>query len=292
MINLPSPAQIAWMKEHVDDTRVPGMIAVTSICGVASIIFVSLRFIARRMARVKPQLNDWLLLVALIHIAGEVLYCVSLAFVKFGILSLYIVIFPGKKIRWTAIAVGTFVALWTLAASLVTIFQCVPIESIWDPAMHDGNCVNFGVLALVHNICNIVTDLAIFVMPIPPVLKLKLPRERKIYVLLSFLLGASACVVSVVRTAYTLDIGSTVDNSWDMVPGANISIAEIMAGILAACIPTYGPLVHYISGKRRATRDKLQYKSASRLTSQESHELALRRGDAYKSAHSEVSTKW
>lgn len=77
MINLPSPAQIAWMKEHVDDTRVPGMIAVTSICGVASVFFVSLRFIARRMGRVKPQLNDWLLLVALVSDPSKISFSAS-----------------------------------------------------------------------------------------------------------------------------------------------------------------------------------------------------------------------
>lgn len=66
MAQLPTPSEIAWMKAHADDTRVPSIIATTSICGIASTVFVLLRFISRRMARLKPQLNDWLLVVALV----------------------------------------------------------------------------------------------------------------------------------------------------------------------------------------------------------------------------------
>lgn len=62
----PSPLEIAWMKAHAADTRVPDMIAATVICSVASTAFVVLRFISRRMACIKPRLNDWLLVVSLV----------------------------------------------------------------------------------------------------------------------------------------------------------------------------------------------------------------------------------
>lgn len=125
-----------------------------------------------------------------INISNETLYCVTLAFIKFSILSLYVVIFPGKTMRRLAIAVGAFVAIWTLTASLAAVLRCVPIAALWDMTIINSYCINYGILVLVHNICNIITDLILLAMPIYPVSRLKLPTEKKVFVLLSFLLGA------------------------------------------------------------------------------------------------------
>lgn len=52
----------------------------------------------------------------------------------------------------------------------------------------------------------------------------------------------SAFVVSIIRQAYAGKVGSTADSSWDDMPAALVSVAELMAGFLAASIPTYRPL--------------------------------------------------
>ena len=52
----------------------------------------------------------------------------------------------------------------------------------------------------------------------------------------------SAFIVSIVRQAYAGKVGSTADPTWDDMPAALVSVAELMAGFLAASIPTYRPL--------------------------------------------------
>jgi hypothetical protein len=64
MPRLPDAAEIAYMEAHIDDTRVPDIIACTSICGVASIVFVVLRLISRRFSKGGMETSDWLILFA------------------------------------------------------------------------------------------------------------------------------------------------------------------------------------------------------------------------------------
>lgn len=64
MPRLPDAAEIAYMEAHINDTRVPDVIACTSICGIASIIFIVLRLISRRVAKGGMEASDWLILFA------------------------------------------------------------------------------------------------------------------------------------------------------------------------------------------------------------------------------------
>ena len=62
-----SPEQAQYMKDHIDDTKVPGLIAVGCSCLALSYIFVCLRFISRRIGKVKLAANDWLIVLALVN---------------------------------------------------------------------------------------------------------------------------------------------------------------------------------------------------------------------------------
>lgn len=55
----------------------------------------------------------------------------------------------------------------------------------------------------------------------------------------------SVCVISIVRLFYAKHV-ATVDPTWDFVWPSTISGLECCSAILAACIPTYRPLVNKI----------------------------------------------
>ncbi|RFU74508.1 integral membrane [Trichoderma arundinaceum] len=208
-------------------------------------------------------------LLQVINIINENLYCVCMAFIKFSILSMYHSIFPQRGFHYCLAAVAVFMALWAISCAFVAIFQCTPIAYGWDPTIAGGFCVNYGALVLVAGICNIITDFVILAMPIPLVLKLNLSPQRKRMVIFTFAMGGrqvplfpsspyaayreklvnilfSACIVSIVRLAFTLAVGSTADGSWDNMPAGMLSVVELMTGILAASLPIYRPLYRRI----------------------------------------------
>lgn len=75
-------------------------------------------------------------------------------------------------------------------------------------------------------------------------------------------------------------------NSGDIIPGAIVSIVELTTGILAACLPTYGPLVHRTMGRKTKTSGGgPDFNYATRVPSEQSYELMSDRNATYKRAH-------
>ncbi|POS80965.1 hypothetical protein DHEL01_v200638 [Diaporthe helianthi] len=264
----PTEEETAWMLEHKDDTLVPNIIACNVICGVISIIVLVLRFWSRRVSfgRLKIELSDWLFVIAWWSIATEVCYYLSMGFLKSSILRLYGSIFISRRFHACLWAVGAFVAGWTISAAGVSIGQCTPIAYGWDQTIPGGSCVKYGLLVLVAGVLNVVTDLIILVLPIPSVLRLQISKQKKYLIIFTFAMGSSACIISIIRLAFSVNVGSTSDVSWTNVPSAFVTAAELMVGLLATSIPTYRPLY------RRFVQRFTSQKSSGQDYQQGSHE--------------------
>ncbi|XXH02501.1 hypothetical protein Hte_008877 [Hypoxylon texense] len=179
-----------------------------------------------------------------------------MTFIKLSILSLYARIFPVPRFHWYLRAVTVFLVAWALQGVFVTIFQCTPIEYGWNRELAGGFCINYGINVLVSGIANIVTDFVILCIPIPLVLKLQATAQKKRLLIFIFALGGSACIVSIIRLPYSLRLGE-FDGSWTGIPAAMINNAELMAGFLAASIPTYWPLYRrWVQGIKGSIRDR------------------------------------
>ena len=61
-----SPQEILFQKEHIDDDKRPDIISSHVICLTLACIAVSLRYVARRIGRIRLAADDWLSLAGLI----------------------------------------------------------------------------------------------------------------------------------------------------------------------------------------------------------------------------------
>ena len=68
MASLPSPAELQWQELHAKDNAVPSVIAANVIGFSLACIAVILRFVARRVAKIKYQIDDWLIIVGLVRL--------------------------------------------------------------------------------------------------------------------------------------------------------------------------------------------------------------------------------
>ena len=75
------------------------------------------------------------------------------------------------------------------------IFQCVPIEAAWNPAV-EGHCINLSTVLVVGASMDIVTDFVILLLPMPQLWCLQVSTKQKIQLTGIFLLGG-VCVVEV-----------------------------------------------------------------------------------------------
>ncbi|KAI0839478.1 hypothetical protein F5Y06DRAFT_23125 [Hypoxylon sp. FL0890] len=283
----PSPEEIAYMMAHASDDLRPNIIVCVSICAFLAAVFVATRLFARWLHGNTLMLADYLIIFALClyipfcvtlalctnsglgkhalfvtnprllqiyFISSEVIYSVVIVVIKWSIAAFYRRIFPQKWFRWSLLGVTIFMGAWMFTTVFAIIFQCTPIEFNWDTTIPGGHCIDIGALALVTSILNVLTDVAILVLPLPLVWKLKVTPRRRLGLIILFGLGGGACVVGITRAGYIGKLNATVDPTWDNVPAAYLSTIEILAGFLVSCIPSYPVLFRRATGNTMASK--------------------------------------
>lgn len=122
-------------------------------------------------------------------------------FTKAAVLLLYRRVFdaPGVK-AWgvsfhkTIMLLLALVAAAFVAVELTSIFACVPVVRRWNKAIH-GTCVDADSYAAL----NIASDIIIFILPVPLIIRLQIPTRQKVALALIFSLGAFLCITLIVR---------------------------------------------------------------------------------------------
>ncbi len=119
---------------------------------------------------------------------SAILYRASLVAIKICFLLHYLRIFPLGNVRRFCFILLSIIAVWGLLQVLLVIFQCRPVSGFWDKST-DSVCLPLAPLSYVHAAGNIVTDIAIFALPLPVLNTLSLPWAEKLLVFSVFGLG-------------------------------------------------------------------------------------------------------
>lgn len=136
-------------------------------------------------------------------------------------------------------------------------FQCSPVSAAYDPSQSNQKCISIVTLYLCSAPVNIITDLAILVLPIPVLTGMRLPQRQKTILILTFALGVFVTIVDVIRIYYLQQavdsqsishsrLGTGTDFAWTASTALMWSAVEVNVGIICACIPTLKPLVKRI----------------------------------------------
>ena len=79
--------------------------------------------------------------------------------------------------------------LFYLVVTFFQIFMCSPRERIWNKLITEGHCFDEDVAFRTIGMFNVISDLAILIVPMVPIWKLKLPLKRKILIIAIFATG-------------------------------------------------------------------------------------------------------
>ncbi|KAK4154563.1 hypothetical protein C8A00DRAFT_42705 [Chaetomidium leptoderma] len=272
------PGAGSSMADLPHDDLGPNMNAAAFTTWTIALIFVLLRFWTR--ARIVHALGmaDWVIALSLIAAGGMCIsiveqnkygmgkhvwdivdfepammeawwfsllcYVLTLALTKVSICLLYLTIFTFEWARRACFAVLFIVVITNLWAVATTLTYCIPLQATWDPTVIASFCqsqdawwANTGMI--------IVTDIIIFILPIPLVLPLKLPRRQKFVVVGIFALGFFVCLVSLIRLAILVQVKGSTDQDFTY-SGTSLSywtVIEVHTAIVVACSMTLKPLV-------------------------------------------------
>jgi hypothetical protein len=119
----------------------------------------------------------------------EIFYAPPLAFAKISVLLLYLRIFMAPWFRFIAWTTIVCVAASAATTTFVAIFQCIPIQSIWNPSL-PKRCIDVNTFTVTTATINTALDVVIIVIPLPELRTLKLHWKRKVGVFVVFLTGS------------------------------------------------------------------------------------------------------
>ncbi|KAL8698201.1 MAG: hypothetical protein Q9201_006699 [Fulgogasparrea decipioides] len=176
---------------------------------------------------------------------------------KTSICLFYLTLAKNRPIfKWATIATLVVVNLAGTALTLLNIFQCHPVSGGFQKSRSPNvKCIDIIALYLSSAPINIITDLALLLLPMPILTAMRLPRNEKIIVIVTFSFGFFVTAVDVVRIAYlqqaslsrvekgiTSSLANQGDFSWIASLSFMWSAIEVDVGIICACVPGIKPL--------------------------------------------------
>lgn len=112
---------------------------------------------------------------------SSIFYNACLGFIKISVLALYRRL-GDPTLKKVATFMIFVVGCQAGANVLACIFQCTPVSAAYDTNILPENkkCVNINAFYLANAAVNIMTDVLTYTLPIPLVMKLKVPGRQKI----------------------------------------------------------------------------------------------------------------
>ncbi|KAL1306841.1 hypothetical protein AAFC00_005497 [Neodothiora populina] len=189
------------------------------------------------------------------------IYSLSLTLNKISILLQYWRVFASTMTRHIVMvlfAVTTIIGFYSVFA---TIFMCAPVSYFWKPEREEGHCLDRNAVWFANASLNIITDVAIFILPMPVLHQLHLPKRQRYALMGVFGLGAFVCVTSMVRLKALYTISNSQDVTWDNGSAAAWSSLEVNVGIVCASLPTLRKSISRFFPKALLSGDDPQYEA-------------------------------
>ncbi|EFQ31495.1 hypothetical protein CGRA01v4_11092 [Colletotrichum graminicola] len=168
-------------------------------------------------------------------------YNMGMNVAKVSFLLQYRRIFVDRVVRRVCAWAMAYVAVWACVQATLLGLSCLPISFIVPSTA--GFCLDTLPIWYFSSAMSLITDLAIFCIPLRSVLQLQLPRKQKFMLFGIFCLGFGVCIISMYRMFTLRTAVFSDDPTWDNIGAAIWSVIELNTSIIAASLPTIRPLL-------------------------------------------------
>ncbi len=132
------------------------------------------------------ELVAWLKLI----FAEEFLYLLSALLPKLAILCLYLRIFTQRRYRNATYGIAIVMFLNWLTGCLMGLLICKPVAYSWDKTIPGGYCGDIMAAYRWASLPNLITDVAMLLLPMPVIWNLHTGLSQKIGLTLTFITGS------------------------------------------------------------------------------------------------------
>ncbi|KAH6881181.1 hypothetical protein B0T10DRAFT_411329 [Thelonectria olida] len=248
------------------------------ITWIAALVALIMRVFARRMTKVNWWFDDYFCVSAfvrtlhwslgklmpddldtetrdsilyhsrLLGFFNSLCYASSLASSKISILSFYWRLFKLSTIRIPILVLLAMSVIWIILRTFMLIFRCVPVQAIWDKTITDAVCnINGGQFFFGTIITHFLMDIAILILPIVEVFRLRLRLGQKLAVIALFILGTIVCLASAFVLVELVNYdNNTTQMPYDYAMYCILGAVEVNIAIVSACFPLLRPIFRHI----------------------------------------------
>ncbi|PVH90433.1 hypothetical protein DM02DRAFT_607445 [Periconia macrospinosa] len=163
-------------------------------------------------------------------------YGISIMFAKVSILVLFLRFLPLRHKRAIHATIAA-VVLYSLIGSFHWLFDCRPLEKLWDLSITRGSCIEWSKINIFSGVMNTATDILILLLPIFMLRKVKLSKWERIGLILAMMTGGSVLIISIIRLKTTVDMAPSQDITWEYVRNGIWWMIEMHIAIVCACLP-------------------------------------------------------
>ncbi|KAJ4360466.1 uncharacterized protein N0V89_001029 [Didymosphaeria variabile] len=182
----------------------------------------------------------------------DIMYTPIMLAAKVSILVQVDRMFSGNKQRmifWSVRALAYVNTLCYTAMFFTNVFACTPRAKIVDPTV-SGKCISQNNLIVVSSTVNVASDVLILLFAVWGISRLQLSGRRQTMVAVVFSIGSFACIASVCRLAFGVQVDKNRNYTQTIWPVHMWSLAEITAIMYMACCPAFPRLIQYIRGTK------------------------------------------
>lgn len=173
-------------------------------------------------------------------------YLPSILGYRIALLLMYLRLFGvNQTFRYATWAVMFFVTSYLTSNIITLIFGCSPIAKYWK-SDEPGHCLNLVMADHAYGSMNVVSDVLLFLLPLPMVWQLNLTRKDKWGVALVFMGGIGNCVVTTLRFALLVQNLHAPDPAWDDARTFLLTGIEISTGLICGCMPILKPFFRHV----------------------------------------------
>ena len=248
----------------LDNRRNTFIIPISMFMGLA-IIVLGLRFYARYISKARLGTDDWLAVGALLFavvtsslelsgvangegthgfmvplelqvrsnkttLATGWVFTIGVLLLKLSILALYLRLFGAvRRFTLAVYGLGIFTIVVYLISLIVFTCQCRPVAYFWDRAIPGGECWDFQLVVVAIAGVDVLTGLAILLLPVPVIWGLHMTTVKKVVVAGLFIIGGFTCIAGALRIPFILLI-DIYDLFWTLVPFTVFTCLEVNLG--------------------------------------------------------------
>ncbi|KAH0364596.1 hypothetical protein KCU65_g6737, partial [Aureobasidium melanogenum] len=177
-----------------------------------------------------------------------IVYQLSLCFTKLSLCALYLKVFTtSRPSRIFLYGVFGFIVVATIVLECVCIFQCNPVEAVWDITLQKKTCIDTIPAFYASTAENILVDILLIVFAAPKIMRLNLHSRQKNALLFTICLGGVPVIASIARLIRVNNILHEEDKTWVSFDSSIWSAVDANVSIICASVPSLKPLLRQIA---------------------------------------------